>query len=150
MSSIAMPVAPRNEQVSAQGLHVLVVEASRELQRTIAEALEGWGHTVSFAAHAQDAQRELGLGSGNNGRPPVDVLVSSLEVPGGSGIDLTRMARWAWPTLGVVLFGAEAGLEVESRARLAGASAVLCLPLAVGALRWAVEAATWDTMVTGV
>lgn len=148
--SITLPVAPRNEQVSAQSLHVLVVEASRELQRTIADALEGWGHTVSFAASSQDAHRELALGSSGSRRPPVDVLVSSMSVPGTDGIDLTRMARWAYPTLGVVLFGTEVGGDLESRARGAGATALLCLPLALGALRWAVEAATWDTMVTGV
>jgi chemotaxis protein histidine kinase CheA len=99
---------------------VLVVEDSvgvRELQRAI---LEGAGYEVLTAVDGLDGAARL---SG----PPVDLVLSDVEMPGMDGFTLTRAIRRArgWAEVPVVIMTSR-GDESDQRAGLdAGASAYL-------------------------
>jgi CheY-like chemotaxis protein len=99
---------------------VLVVEDSigvRELQRTI---LEGAGYTVVTAVDGLDGAARLQ-------QPPVDLVLSDVEMPGMDGFTLTRAIRKArgWENVPVVIMTSR-GDDADKRAGLdAGADAYL-------------------------
>jgi DNA-binding NarL/FixJ family response regulator len=58
---------------------------------------------LSVALEAADAETAYGsLGRGE--RMPVDVLVVDLELPGWSGLELTRRVRHRWPEARILMF----------------------------------------------
>jgi chemotaxis protein histidine kinase CheA len=99
---------------------VLVVEDSigvRELQRTILEAA---GYTVVTAVDGLDGAARLQ-------QPPVDLVLSDVEMPGMDGFTLTRAIRKArgWENVPVVIMTSR-GDDADKRAGLdAGADAYL-------------------------
>jgi chemotaxis protein histidine kinase CheA len=99
---------------------VLVVEDSvgvRELQRVI---LESAGYDVVTAVDGLDGAARLS-------EPPVDLVVSDVEMPGMDGFSLTRTIRrtHGWENVPVVIMTSR-GDEADQRAGLdAGASAYL-------------------------
>ena len=99
---------------------VLVVEDSigvRELQRTI---LEGAGYDVVTAVDGLD-------GAGRLQQPPVDLVLSDVEMPGMDGFTLTRTIRRTrgWENVPVVIMTSR-GDDADKRAGLdAGCDAYL-------------------------
>lgn len=142
------PAQLRPDPQPGRGLHVLVAGASRELHRGLFEALEGWGYTVSSALNLASARRELGVDDDGGVRMQVDVLLASDLLPDGSGVELVERARLANPSLGAVLMTTSPAAELESRARRVGVTALLCAPVALTALQWALEAACAPGLVT--
>ena len=126
----AVPVADDAEDVAAvrdarratgEGRpRVLVVEDSigvRELQRTI---LEGAGYDVVTAVDGLD-------GAGRLQQPPVDLVLSDVEMPGMDGFTLTRTIRRTrgWENVPVVIMTSR-GDDADKRAGLdAGCDAYL-------------------------
>jgi chemotaxis protein histidine kinase CheA/CheY-like chemotaxis protein len=123
---VAVPSARRTGLLAVPVLRasdrprVLVVEDSigvRELQRVI---LEGAGYDVSTAVDGLDGASRL---TG----PPVDLVLSDVEMPGMDGFSLTREIRRTkgWESVPVVIMTSR-GDKADQRAGLdAGASAYL-------------------------
>jgi CheY-like chemotaxis protein len=113
---------PRDTAAPDEGTRprVLVVEDSvgvRELQRTI---LEGAGYEVLTAVDGLDGAAHLQ-------RPPVDLVLSDVEMPGMDGFTLTRTIRRTrgWENVPVVIMTSR-GDDADKRAGLdAGADAYL-------------------------
>lgn len=62
---------------------------------------------------------------------PPDVLVANIRMPGGSGLDLLREARQAWPDLPIILMTAFSDLNTAVTAYSLGAYEYLLKPLDV-------------------
>jgi diguanylate cyclase (GGDEF)-like protein len=72
-------------------------------------------------------------------REPADLVVSDLEMPGLSGLDLLERVRQEHPQLAFVLLTAHASVESAIRALRMGAADYLHKPIEPDELRWVVE-----------
>jgi putative two-component system response regulator len=117
----------------AQKERVLVVEDDREARETLAMALAQSGYAVDIV---QDGREALGRLSSW----PADVLVSDLNMPQMSGLDLIQELRASGRNQPVVLI---TGMEGDHllRADAYGASACLKKPMSIDELIWAIECA---------
>jgi signal transduction histidine kinase/CheY-like chemotaxis protein len=81
-----------------EGLRILLVEDNRDTLRYIALILQQRNHIVSMAHNIRIARR-LAASS------PFDLIVSDIELPDGSGLDLMREINAIRPTPGIALSG---------------------------------------------
>lgn len=91
-------------------LRLLVVEDRDSLRRMLVRALEGEGYAVVAAATVAAARASLG------GEAPIDLVLSDLMLPDGSGLDVLRAVRERKPAPPVVVltgFGS-VGAAVEA------------------------------------
>ncbi len=100
---------------------ILVVERDPHVQRLERFFLEQAGFTVVFAADGVEA---LALAAAQ----PPDIVITEVLVPGLDGLTLCRRLRAEPATAGTLLVVLSI-LQVEARAREAGADAVLLKPL---------------------
>lgn len=100
---------------------ILVVERDPHVQRLERFFLEQAGFTVVFAADGVEA---LALAAAQ----PPDIVITEVLVPGLDGLTLCRRLR-AEPATAGTLVVVLSILQVEARAREAGADAVLLKPL---------------------
>jgi two-component system cell cycle sensor histidine kinase/response regulator CckA len=85
------PVAPRTAAVT-----VLVVEDADGLRALVARMLQRQGYTALVAANAEEARRLF------DENPSIDILLTDVVMPGGSGPELTVELIKRRPTLKVV------------------------------------------------
>lgn len=78
------------------GKRVMLVEDQPEVSNLLRMVLAQQGCLVTVATSLADAEEQLPSG-------PVDVLVSDVVLPDGSGRDLAQRLREAWPQLTVLL-----------------------------------------------
>lgn len=117
---------------------VLVADDDPEMRRLVSTLLRMSGHRVIEAA---DGTQVLNRIESAMEHAPIDVIVSDVDMPGLSGLDLLaalRCARWSTP---VVLLTALGDPDVRAEARELGAAAILAKPFQPDALRTAVEMA---------
>jgi DNA-binding NtrC family response regulator len=84
---------------------VLVADDDRSLRSLISAALQRQGHSVLLAASADEAIR-----ISTSPDTSIDVLLTDLSMPGGSGISLATEIRAQRPDIAVVLMS---GWQVE-------------------------------------
>jgi DNA-binding NtrC family response regulator len=84
---------------------VLVADDDRSLRSLISAALQRQGHSVLLAASADEAIRISTFPETS-----IDVLLTDLSMPGGSGISLATEIRAQRPDIAVVLMS---GWQVE-------------------------------------
>jgi DNA-binding NtrC family response regulator len=84
---------------------VLVADDDRSLRSLISAALQRQGHSVLLAASADEAIR-----ISTSPATSIDVLLTDLSMPGGSGISLATEIRAQRPDIAVVLMS---GWQVE-------------------------------------
>jgi len=84
---------------------VLVADDDRSLRSLISAALQRQGHSVLLAASADEAIR-----ISTSPETSIDVLLTDLSMPGGSGISLATEIRAQRPDIAVVLMS---GWQVE-------------------------------------
>jgi DNA-binding NtrC family response regulator len=84
---------------------VLVADDDRSLRSLISAALQRQGHSVLLAASADEA-----IGISTSPETSIDVLLTDLSMPGGSGISLATEIRAQRPDIAVVLMS---GWQVE-------------------------------------
>jgi len=65
---------------------VLVVDASEQVRRLLTETLDGAGYDVVAASNGEEALREID-------RQPADMIISDLDMPGLSGVELVQQIR---------------------------------------------------------
>lgn len=87
----APPASPRT------GLEILLVDDNKDILRYLKLVLETRGHRVRAAASLGAARAELVR--------PFDLLVSDIELPDGSGLDLMREVRGRIPGFAISGFG---------------------------------------------
>jgi two-component system CheB/CheR fusion protein len=68
-------------------MQILVVEDHRSTRRSLTGLLTRWGYTVSAADSLKAALKRL------SAEPPVDVIVSDIALPDGTGYALVSEAR---------------------------------------------------------
>ena len=110
-------------------LNVLVVEGQHTAGMAIAGLLRRRGHEVRLVASAEAALASA----------PADVLVSDLDLPGASGLELLRELRRRGSQARTVFVGARPSFEESRRALELGAIELLAKPFRLAELVRAVE-----------
>ncbi len=104
---------------------ILLAEDDPEMRRLVADALRRIGHRVIEASTGTELLR-LMVGPANerdSGPEDVDLIVTDVRMPGGSGLDVVevlRVARLRTPVIFMTAFG-----DSETRARVERLGAIL-------------------------
>ena len=120
---------------------VLVAEDDPDMRRMLVTLLRMAGHHVVEAADGADLLARLDPAENGAAPDPIDVIVSDVDMPQLSGLDLLaalRCSRWTTP---VVLVTAYGDAETRAEARELGAAVILDKPLDAELLRQAVASA---------
>jgi DNA-binding NtrC family response regulator len=113
---------------------ILVVEDERAIGIAIEQLLEALGHTVAVVRSGEEAVTALGHGA-------YDVVVTDLNLPGLSGMDLLRWAREHAPEAAVVMITAYGSERIAVEAMKLGAADYLPKPFDNDELELVVERA---------
>ncbi len=108
---------------------VLVVEADPDVQVQLARTLRAQGHRV------------VGTSSGDGALAlvtewAVDLVLVSQDLPGRTGVEVTRVLRERRPSVPVVLMVSGTEVSIREAARMAGAAGCVAKPLAVETLNF--------------
>jgi len=125
LSSIDAPSSSARDNLAptsaTQSMHLLVVEDHEATKAVLGKLLRKNGHTVTIAASVSEALAAFAV-------TPVDVLISDLGLPDGTGIELMREVRRQRPIPGIALSGY--GMENDlQKTREAGFYAHLVKPI---------------------
>ncbi len=107
---------------AADGLTILVVEDNPDILRYLVLLLEQAGHRVRPAATLAEAVDAAGSG-------PIDVLLSDIGLPDGSGLELLQTLRSDRPSLPAVAFSGFGSDDDVRHSLEAGFAAHLTKPL---------------------
>jgi len=126
--SSLIPVPGQDQQRS---LRILLVEDHADSAAVLARLLERMGHKVLAAS---DVTSALALAKKELPIAPIDVVMSDLGLPDGSGLDLMRQLAADYGLRGIALsgFGMDSDLEESIRA---GFSRHLVKPINIATLR---------------
>jgi PAS domain S-box-containing protein len=113
---------------STKGLNLLVVEDNKDVLRYLKLVLEMQGHQVSTAVDLASAREAL-IGA-------FDLLISDIELPDGSGLDLMRELRGRKPGLAISGFGSPEDIRLSLEA---GFLQHLTKPVAIDRLEAAIR-----------
>ena len=113
---------------------VLVAEDHQALQILYGTILREAGHEVYFADNGEQAMR-LFL------RHPIDVIVTDIQMPRGSGIELIAAVKGLYPDASIVAISGHGPEQLEV-AKREGARTVLTKPIDRAVLLRAVDDAT--------
>ena len=100
---------------------VLVVDDERTMQRALSTILRKQGYSVLTASNAAEALAVLE-------EAPVDVVLSDIQMPGLSGLELLDRVKHQWPEMEVVMMTAYGTVERAVQAVRAGAHDFLTKP----------------------
>ena len=114
-------------------ISVLVVDDEPALREVLSLRIQDWGHDVTTAVDAADAERVLKLG-----RP--DVILSDVVLPGISGVELLRWLKRHDEHIPVIMMTAHGNIDAAVEAMKAGARDFLTKPLDYPALRGLLDA----------
>jgi len=99
---------------------VILVDDVARVRHELGELLALTG-VVQVVGEAGDGAEAIRLAA----EVSPDVIVMDLEMPGMDGLEATRRIKVSFPVLRVVILSIHAGLEVEERARAAGADSFI-------------------------
>ncbi len=120
-------------------LHILLVEDHEDTAGAMTELLRLMGHEVTVAASLAAARAAAGAAQNGAGRP-LDLVVSDLGLPDGSGQDLMRELAQAYGLRGIALSGY--GMEEDvRRSHEAGFLCHLTKPVDLQTLKAAIQQA---------
>jgi signal transduction histidine kinase/ActR/RegA family two-component response regulator len=130
----AIPEAVAADE-AAVSLRILLVEDHADTAEALADLLRLMGHEVAVAGSVAAGLAAAAEGSAAGG---VDLVVSDLGLPDGSGQDLMRelVRRYGWKGIALSGYGME---EDVHRSREAGFARHLTKPVALEALRAAIR-----------
>jgi PAS domain S-box-containing protein len=115
------PPAAARSGVPAGALRVLLAEDEVDLGSILAEAMQDFGHTVTYVADARDAVTQLA-------GEPWDVVVSDLMMPGGGGRTVLAAALDLPRPPAVIMVTGRGDATVLDELRQLGATACLQKP----------------------
>jgi CheY-like chemotaxis protein len=107
---------------------ILVVEDERSVREALSQGLEREGYVVCAVGDVGDAVAHLG-------REPVDIVVTDLVLPGGSGLEVARAAKRDQPGAPVVLVTGWPGRVDPQTLESHGIDAVVEKPVGLDTLR---------------
>jgi CheY-like chemotaxis protein len=114
------PKARSAEPANVSDVHILIVEDHADTARILGRLLTIRGYTVRIAATVREAMEALA--------GPVDMIISDVGLPDGTGYDLMRRAREIRPIIGIAMSGF--GMEEDvARSREAGFAEHLTKPV---------------------
>ncbi|MDB5299618.1 MAG: sensor hybrid histidine kinase [Phycisphaerales bacterium] len=113
-------------------LRVLVVDDHSDSARALSRLLSNSGYDVKVA---HDVATALHLAA----ESPIDLLVSDISLPDGTGLDLIRTLRRATPIKGIALSG-HSGADAVKKSQDAGFSVHLAKPVDFDELRKTLDA----------
>ena len=114
---------------------VLVVEDRESLRRMLERALAGEGHAVDTAVDVAAARERIAGGG-------LDLVLTDLKLPDGSGLDVVRASRAAEPSVPVVVMTAFGSVATAVEAMKLGAADFLEKPVELADLFALVSALT--------
>ena len=101
---------------------VLVVDDDRAVRTALTVNLTKHGMVVTVAESPEDALESLRSA-------PVDLVLTDVRMPGGTGLDLLRHARTSWPDVPVVVMTGYGSVQDAVTAMKAGASDYIIKPI---------------------
>ncbi len=114
-------------------LHILLVEDHADTAEALAALLEGLGHRITVAGTVRDALSAAGDAAGT-ADGTIDLVISDLGLPDGSGLDLMRELAGRYRLPGIALSGY--GMEEDLRkSQEAGFARHLTKPVTLDVLR---------------
>jgi len=135
MPLTAVPSQPtggeKPEPAEVSGLHILLVEDHADTARVMQRLLNGAGHRVDVACTVAAALQWFETASA------LDLLISDIGLPDGSGLDLMREVAAKYGVKGIALSGYGTEADVAECAN-AGLTAHLTKPVPMSALRRAI------------
>jgi PAS domain S-box-containing protein len=116
---------------ASSGLEILLVEDNRDTLHYLALVLGKKGHRVRTASTLDEAKRALD-------GPRIELLISDIELPDGSGLDLMRRLRGLGDVPGIAVSGF--GTDEDVKLSLdAGFSTHLCKPVTASQLEETIQ-----------
>ncbi len=120
--------APAERQAAAPSrLRVLVIDDEYGLRRCVASMIRGAGHQVEEASSSMEGVRRLQAA-------PLDVVLTDLRMPGGSGWEVVRAAHALHPGPPVLVMTADVSALKADGAEAALAAGILVKPFAMNDL----------------
>lgn len=124
-----VPAAPADPLAAFRGRELVLVCDDDELVRAEARRmLESFGYQVELAANPRQALDRL------RQRPPVDLVLLDMVLPGFNGVDVLHRILRHWPAQRVAMISPYPLPEQEDLAQKAGALAVIRKPLSLPGL----------------
>ncbi|MES1208798.1 MAG: ATP-binding protein, partial [Pseudomonadota bacterium] len=108
---------------------VLLVEDDAQVRRVVARALAGAGYQVVTARDPADAMQMANAWPG-----PIDLLVTDMTMPGGSGPELAQQLRLRLPRLLTLYISGYTETTIARRGALSPGTAILAKPFAARVL----------------
>jgi CheY-like chemotaxis protein len=133
----------------AQKRHVLVAEDDPDMRRLVAALLRAAGHKVAEARDGMEIIDRIESTIWAERPELFDVIVSDVNMPGLSGLDVLAALRCTHFSTPVILITAYGDDDTRAEARDLGAAEFLDKPLDPHALRIAVERATARLLAGG-
>lgn len=130
----ALPTDGSQAPVSLEGCRVLVADDEPAFRDSIIRSLRRWGAVAVEAADVTDALACLEAET-------FDLLITDVNMPGRSGIDLAREVRSRWPSLAVLMMTGEADPSTPIQAFHHGVDRFLLKPFTLDELRQRVREA---------
>ncbi len=127
-------LAPRPDK------RIVVAEDDTEMRRLLAAVLAGEGFVVDEVSDGAELRRLI-LAWEAGGRRPPDLLITDVQMPGGTGLGALSRLRKFDGELAVIVITAFGDAHTHARARELGALKVLDKPFDILELRDAVAAA---------
>src|SRR5437762_334625 len=112
--------------------HILIVEDETSMSWALAEGLSEDGFTTDTFRSAEDAWKWLQTGSS-------DLVISDLQLPGMSGLDLARKLRRGRHAQPIIIVTADGSPEVLRDLEKAGVSQCFPKPFPIDGLRRSVR-----------
>lgn len=105
-----------------EALHILVVDDEPAIRQVLVATLQKAGYTAEHASNAADGLKRIGSGE-------FDVVISDINMPGMSGIEMVRQAKEAGSETVFLMMTAFASVDTALEAMKAGAYDYLIKPL---------------------
>jgi PAS domain S-box-containing protein len=127
----SLPRGLQQQPLQRAGLRILVVEDHADTAEAMKLVLERLGHRVRVAGSLEEGRSQS--------HEPFDVLISDLQLPDGSGLDLMRELSAQHPVKGIAMSGFGTEDDVQ-RSREAGFHTHLVKPVDVHRVAEAIDA----------
>jgi two-component system, cell cycle response regulator CpdR len=125
---------PPKDSVAIPMALILLADDDANMRDLVRRSLEGDGHTVAVAQDGTDAYDQLVAAKG------VDLLISDIDMPGLTGIELARRAIAQAPKLKIILISGHASGFSGTDALKPNLREMLTKPLSLDTLRTKVRA----------
>ena len=112
-------------------LHILLVEDNDDTRILLARLLEREGHRIQAAGSCQEADSAVK----NASMEPFQVLISDLDLPDGSGLEVVQRAKAHTPKMKAIALSGYGGEEDIQQSVRSGFDAHLTKPIALEELR---------------